>query len=95
MLRRTIATLLAGFLLCSVLPATPPAWAVGYCPKQKNGKCPTPKKISKSRSDFTPEQREKLMEDARKICREKYGASSMVYRMDYRKWTVICTPPGG
>lgn len=51
----------------------------------------TKKKISKKRSDFTPEQREKLMEEARKICKKKYGATSTVYRLDYKKWIVICT----
>ena len=51
----------------------------------------TKKKISKKRSDFTPEQRKKLMEEARKICKKNYGAASTVYRLDYYKWIVICT----
>ncbi len=51
----------------------------------------TKKKISKKRSDFTPEQRNKLMEEARKICKKKYGSTSTVYRLDYYKWIVICT----
>jgi ABC-type transporter MlaC component len=51
----------------------------------------TKKKVSKKRSDFTPEQRKKLMEEARKICKKNYGAASTVYRLDYYKWTVICT----
>lgn len=68
--------------------------SAGYCPNQPGGKCPKQKKISKSRKDFTPEQRKKIMEDARKVCIEKYGASSSVYRFDYSKWTVICNTPG-
>ena len=48
------------------------------------------KKLSKKRSDFTPAQREKLMERARQICRKKYGAGATVYRLDYYKWTVWC-----
>ncbi len=51
----------------------------------------TKKKISKKRSDFTPEQRKKLMEEARKICKKNYGAASTVYRFEYHKWRVICT----
>ena len=42
------------------------------------------------RSDFTPAQREKLMEKARKICKDKYGAMSTVYRLDYYHWKVWC-----
>lgn len=48
------------------------------------------KKISKKRSDFTPEQREKLMERARQICRKSYGATATVYRLDYYHWKVWC-----
>jgi hypothetical protein len=68
--------------------------SAGYCPGQPGGKCPTPKKISKSREDFTPEQRKKIMEDARQVCIRAYGASSTVYRFDYKKWRVICYRPG-
>lgn len=41
------------------------------------------KKKSYKRSDFTPEQREKLMEYARQQCRKKYGATSRLMRIDY------------
>lgn len=47
-------------------------------------------KISHKRSDFTPKQREKMMEEARKLCKKRYGASSTVYKFDYYKWMVIC-----
>ena len=50
----------------------------------------TKKKISRKRSDFTPEQREKLMEKARQICRKNYGPGSTVYRLDYYHWKVWC-----
>ena len=77
------------------LSAPPAAQAAGYCPGQKGGKCPQPKKKKgKSRDDFSPSQREKLMEQARKICVEKYGATSRVYQLDYKKWRVVCTTPG-
>ncbi len=49
------------------------------------------KKISKKRSDFTPEQREKLMERARQICRKSYGAGARVYKLDYYHWKVWCS----
>ena len=48
------------------------------------------KKISHKRSDFTAEQREKMMEEARKICRKRYGAGALVYKMDHYKWKVWC-----
>lgn len=68
--------------------------SAGYCPGRPGGKCPTPKKISKSRSDFTSEQRKKLLEEARQVCIREYGASSSVYSLDYKKWRVICRTPG-
>ena len=52
------------------------------------------KKITRKRTDFTAAQREKLLEDARKICVKRYGAASRVYKLDYAKWRVICTEPG-
>ena len=70
------------------------ASSAGYCPGQPGGKCPTPKKPSKSRNDFTSEQRKKIMEEARQVCVKAYGASSTVYRFDYKKWRVICYRPG-
>ena len=48
------------------------------------------KKISHKRSDFTPEQREKMMERARQICRKNYGAGATVYKLDYYHWKVWC-----
>ena len=48
------------------------------------------KKISKKSSDFTPAQRVKLMEEARKICKKRYGAGARVYRLDYYHWKVWC-----
>ena len=48
----------------------------------------------KGRSEYTAEQRAKIMENARATCRESYGASSTVYSVDYKKWRVTCVPPG-
>lgn len=62
----------------------------GYCPGMKGGKCPTQKKITRSRTDFTAAQRAKMMEEARQICKKKYGSASTVYKLDYFKWRVIC-----
>ena len=71
------------------------AVAAGSCPSNNNGKCPVQKKkITHKRSDFTAEQRAKMMEKARKICKERFGAPSRVYKIDYVKWQVICTEPG-
>ena len=54
---------------------------------------PIPKGNHKGRDEYTPAQREKLMERAREICRENYGAPSRVYRFDYKRNTVWCEPP--
>jgi hypothetical protein len=71
-------------------PATT-ADAAGHCPGKPGGKCPAKRTISKNRSDFSESQREKLMESARAICKKRYGSTSRVYKLDYKKWTVICT----
>ena len=71
------------------------AMAAGSCPSSKSGKCPVQKKkITHKRSDFTAAQRAKMMEEAREICKKKYGAPSRVYKIDYVKWRVLCTEPG-
>jgi hypothetical protein len=71
------------------------ALAAGGCPSSKSGKCPVQKKkITHKRSDFSAEQRTKMMEEARKICKKKFGAPSRVYKIDYVKWRVVCTEPG-
>lgn len=72
------------------LPMLEQAAAAGYCPSSKGGKCPSPRKISHKRSDFTAAQRAKMMEEARKICKRAYGSSSTVYKLDYYKWRVTC-----
>ena len=50
----------------------------------------TKKRTTHKREDFTPAQREKLMEEARKICKKRYGAGARVYQLDYHNWRVIC-----
>ena len=52
------------------------------------------KKVTRKRTDFTAAQRMKLLEEARKVCVKRYGATSRVYKLDYSKWRVICTEPG-
>lgn len=46
----------------------------------------------KNRSSYTPAQREKILADARKLCKKKYGAPATVYRIDYATNTVWCNP---
>jgi hypothetical protein len=48
----------------------------------------------KSTSDYSPEERKKIMEYARQLCKKTYGAPSQVYRLDYSRMRVICTQPG-
>jgi hypothetical protein len=95
MLKISSISLLAIIVLASLCVEAHQTEAnAGYCAGRLGGKCPTPKKISKSRSDFTSEQRKKLLEEARQVCIRKYGASSSVYSLDYKKWRVICRTPG-
>ncbi len=50
----------------------------------------TKKKKTTKRSDFTPEQRERMAEQGRKICRDSYGATSRMVRIDYSTMRVWC-----
>jgi hypothetical protein len=63
----------------------------GYCPRSKSGKCPAQRTISHKQSEFSAQKRAKLMDEARKVCKRKYGAASTVYKLDYFKWRVICS----
>jgi hypothetical protein len=80
------------FIFIFILPVAMPHHnaMAGYCPSSKSGKCPVNKKLSHKREDFTTEQRAKMMEEARRICKKAYGAGSTVYQLDYYKWKVIC-----
>jgi hypothetical protein len=49
------------------------------------------RKTSHKRSQYSAAQRSALMDQARKICRKKYGAASTVYQLDYYKWRVVCS----
>ena len=63
--------------------------------KQAEKKKPEKKKAKKKgRNDYTAEERKKIMERARKVCRDNEGAPSRVYRIDYQKQLVYCMPPG-
>ena len=46
----------------------------------------------KNRSAYTAEQRQKILEEARKICRKRYGAPANVYRIDYASNKIWCSP---
>jgi hypothetical protein len=60
--------------------------------KAEKKKKPEKKKAKrKGRSDYTAEERKKIMERARKVCRDSQGAPSRVYRIDYQKMVVYCT----
>lgn len=87
---RKSAMYLSLLLLMLPLPMANNFAEAGYCPSMKGGKCPTKKKISHKRTDYTAAQREKMMEEARQICKKKYGSASTVYKIDYYKWTIIC-----
>lgn len=50
------------------------------------------KKRGYNRSDFTPEQRERIMENARKTCKKQFGNAARVYRLDYARNTIWCVP---
>lgn len=76
--RLAVVILLSGGFLASPAVLGPDAMAAAK------------KKISKKSSDFTPAQRAKLMQEARKICKKRYGAGARVYRLDYYHWKVWC-----
>ena len=77
---------------CKVSQTAPPA-------KSKSGAIthkatqPPARGNHKGRDEYTPAQREKMMEQAREICRKNYGAPSRVYRIDYKMNKVWCLPP--
>ena len=65
--------------------------------QKKAEKKKKPEKVKakkKGRNDYTAEERKKIMERARKVCRDNQGAPSRVYRIDYQRQLVYCTPPG-
>lgn len=68
-------------------------------PKPKSGtvthKPGEPKSGSrlKPRDQYTAAQREKIMENAREICRKSFGAPARVYRIDYMTSKVWCESP--
>jgi hypothetical protein len=60
-------------------------------PKKKTEK---KKSANKGRSDYTPEERAKMMQRGREVCRKEFGAPSTVYRIDYKSLRVYCRMPG-
>lgn len=48
------------------------------------------KKKTTKQSQFTKEQREKMTEQGRKMCRKQYGATSRLIRIDYSRMQVWC-----
>ena len=92
MLKILSAVLLSAALL---LPAVPSSEAAGYCPSRPGGKCPETRKADgKAKSEFTAEQRKQILEEARQVCIRAYGASSSVYKYEWKKRRVICNTPG-
>ncbi len=69
---------------------TPPAEAQ----TQKKAEKKKAKPPGKGRTGYSAEERKRIQELARKVCKQKSGASSTVYRIDYKKLRVICMPPG-
>jgi len=68
------------------------ALAAGYCPNRPGGKCPSAKVVKPdSSSNYTSEEREKMQEKFRVLCKKKYGAQSKLVSVDYRKRKYICS----
>lgn len=79
--------------LCLAIPAAAPQpaeAATTNTQKKKAKKAP----LGKGRDGYTAEQRKKMMERARQICRKEFGASATVYDVDFRNLRVRCLPPG-
>lgn len=74
--------------------AHPPPAAQGATKCTSDTKCAVHKKqpATKGRSEYSATERAKMMERARKICRSHEGAPSTVYRIDYKRQLVYCTP---
>jgi hypothetical protein len=90
---KILATLVLSVAL--LMPVVPLSEAAGYCPSRPGGKCPEKRKADgKARSEFTAEQRQKILEEARLVCIRAYGASSSVYKYEWKKRRVICNTPG-
>ena len=92
MIRLSLLALALGFSLTVTPGFVPSAEATE---KKTEKKKPEKKKAKKKgRNDYTAEERKKIMERARKVCRDSQGAPSRVYRIDYQKQVVYCTPAG-
>ena len=89
---RSVAVVLA---LMIAAPQFAP-YAEAQTQKKSDSKKKTEKKKSanKGRSDYTPEERAKMMQRGREVCRKEFGAPSTVYRIDYKSLRVYCWMPG-
>ena len=58
--------------------------------KLDNVAAATKKKVKKKSSEYSAAQRAKFMEEARRICKKRYGAGATVYKLDYYHWKVWC-----
>lgn len=90
MIRLSLLALALGFSLVTVAPGFAPS--AEATEKKTEKKKPEKKAKKKGRNDYTAEERKKIMERARKVCRDSQGAPSRVYRIDYQKMVVYCTP---
>lgn len=77
---------------CKVSQTAPPKKGNTGAVIKKKTQAPA-KGNHKGRNEYTAEQRQKMMERAREICRKEHGAPSRVYRIDYKKNQVWCVPP--
>jgi hypothetical protein len=73
--------------LVTVTPGIAPSAAAAEKKKPEKKKAK-----KKGRNDYTAEERKKIMDRARQVCRESEGAPSRVYRIDYKKMVVYCMP---
>jgi hypothetical protein len=88
---------LLALALVIATPGLPPPPAEAQTQKKAEKKKAEKKKAKspgKGRAGYTAEERKRIQEYARKVCRQEFGASSTVYRIDYKKLRVICNPPG-
>lgn len=109
MLRLLLVATVIAFALPAAVPASAAVTQCRDTPAKTcpGPKKPAPKKAAKAksappkaarpgkpRSAYTADQRKQMMDRAREICRKEVGASSTVYRIDYKKNRVICWRPG-
>lgn len=91
---KSIAIALALLLAVPNLAPLPVAAASKKTEKKTAAKTPQKQPRGKGVNGYSPEERKKMLDYARKVCRKEFGAGATVHSIDYRKLRVYCFPAG-